>query len=99
MDKIQDFLIKKGRSDLADEYYKKYTAAKKKKEEISGPSYIKILSMIRNLKTEKQFADFKSKIKDELKKTWGALSADQKKILNRELEKKETLYKKKKDKK
>ena len=55
MDKIQKFLIKKGRSDLPDKYYRDYTAAKKKKEEATGPSYVRILSIIRNLKIKSTF--------------------------------------------
>jgi len=96
MDRIQRYLVKMGKEDFAQEYYEKYSAAKKKKNDVS---YIRILSMARNLKTDAQFADFKEKLKKELKSSFAGFTADQKKIINREIEKKETLYKKKKDKK
>ena len=99
MDKIQMFLIKNGRKDLAQEYYEKWAKAKGQIE----LSYKDILGIVRNLKSEKQLDDFKKKMKKEYKKLLSGFTSDKKNILKSEIEKKEKLYKiekqKEKDKK
>ncbi len=100
MDKIQKFLIEKGREDLANEYYQKYEAKKKKQDEkTTGPSYIKLLGKVRNLKTDSQIADFEERIKGNLKDVWNGFSSDKKVILKRELERKRNRFREQKGKK
>ena len=100
MDKIQKFLIDSGRKDLANEYFRKYEAKKKKQEDkTTGPSYVKLLGQVRNLKTDVQIEDFEEKIKGALKDVWNGFSSDKKSILKKELERKRKRFREQKGKK
>jgi len=99
MDKIQKFLTERGRKDLANEYYNKYMAKKKKQEDkVTGPSYAKLLSKVRNLKTDSQIEDFEEQIKGSLKGVWNGFTTDKKQILKNEMERKRKRFREQKEK-